>query len=152
MDEIKVMGEKVFDIRAIQDVIPHRYPFLMVDKVVIKEPMKLGIGYKCVSGNENFFQGHFPGNPVMPGVLIVEAMAQTACVMLLSEPQYKNKLAYFMAIDAVKFRKIVLPGDVLELKVEAVRIREKGGKVRGEAYVNNVLVTEAEFMYAIADR
>ena len=97
------------------------------------------------------YLGHFPGNPVMPGVLIVESMAQTACVMLLSQPNYKGKLAYFMSIDGVKFRKIVFPGDVLELRIEALRVRERGGKVRGEAYVNNVLVTEAEFLFAIAD-
>lgn len=150
MDEALTTIEKVFDIKAIQATIPHRYPFLLVDKVVIKEEMKRCVGYKCVSANEGFFQGHFPGNPVMPGVLIVEAMAQTSCVLLLSQPQYKGKLAYFMSIDAVKFRKLVVPGDVLEFRIEALRVRERGGKVRGEAYVNNVLATEAEFMFAIA--
>jgi len=151
MQETQAATGKVFDINAIKETIPHRYPFLMVDKVIIKEEMKSCVGYKNVSGNENHFQGHFPGNPVMPGVLIVEAMAQTACVMLLSQPQFKGKIAYFMAIDAVKFRKLVIPGDVLELRIEALRLREKGGKVRGEAYVNNNLVTEAEFMFAIAE-
>ena len=152
MEETKAVAGKVFDINAIRNTIPHRYPFLLVDKVVITEQMKKCVGYKCVSGNENYFQGHFPGSPVMPGVLIVESMAQTACVLLLSQPQYKGKLAYFMSIDAVKFRKLVIPGDVLELRVEALRVRERGGKVRGEAYVNNNLVTEAEFMFVMADR
>jgi beta-hydroxyacyl-ACP dehydratase FabZ len=158
--EVKSMSEtitqtttnNVYDIIAIQKIIPHRYPFLMIDKVVILEELKKATGYKCVSGNENFFQGHFPGQPIMPGVLIIEAMAQTSCVLFLSKPDFKNKLAVFMAIDNVKFRKPVTPGDVLELRVEVLRARERGGKIRGEAYVNNTLVTEAEFMFGIIDR
>lgn len=142
----------IYDIVAIQKMIPHRYPFLLIDRVEIIEPLKKANGLKCVSGNESFFQGHFPGQPVMPGVLIVEAMAQTTCVLFLCNPEMKGKLAYFMSIDAVKFRKPVTPGDVLELRVEVLRSRERGGKARGEAYVNNVLVTEAEFMFAIVER
>lgn len=139
----------VFDFVAIQKMIPHRYPFLLIDKVEVVEELKKATGYKCVSGNENFFQGHFPGQPIMPGVLIVEAMAQTTCVLFLAKPEYQGKLAYFMSIDAVKFRKPVVPGDVLELKIEIIRPRGRGGKARGEAYVNGSLVTEAEFMFAI---
>ncbi|MFH1368271.1 MAG: bifunctional UDP-3-O-[3-hydroxymyristoyl] N-acetylglucosamine deacetylase/3-hydroxyacyl-ACP dehydratase [Elusimicrobiota bacterium] len=142
---------KIFDINAIQKLIPHRYPFLMIDRVEILEDLKRANGYKCVSGNENFFQGHFPGQPIMPGVLIVEAMAQTTCVLFLANPEFQGKLAYFMSIDAVKFRKPVIPGDVLELRVEVLRSRERGGKARGEAYVNGSLVTEAEFMFAIVE-
>jgi UDP-3-O-[3-hydroxymyristoyl] N-acetylglucosamine deacetylase/3-hydroxyacyl-[acyl-carrier-protein] dehydratase len=141
----------VYDINAIKRIIPHRYPFLMIDRVKIVEPYLKGIGYKCVSGNENFFQGHFPNQPVMPGVLIVEAMAQTSCVFLLVKPELQGKLAYFMSINNVKFRRPVVPGDVLELHVEVLRARERGGKVRGEAFVGGALVAEADFMFAVVE-
>ena len=137
MQEQQPMAGKVFDINAIQRTIPHRYPFLMVDRVVITEEMKKAVGYKNVSGNGDRFQGHFPGNPIMPGVLIVEAMAQTACVMLLSQPAFKNKYAYFLAIDAVKFRKLVIPGDVLELRIEALRLR--GEAAKSEAKLTSII-------------
>jgi UDP-3-O-[3-hydroxymyristoyl] N-acetylglucosamine deacetylase / 3-hydroxyacyl-[acyl-carrier-protein] dehydratase len=142
----------LLDINAIHKLIPHRYPFLMIDRAEVLPEEKKAKGFKCVSGNENFFQGHFPGRPIMPGVLIIEAMAQTTCVMFLSNPSMQGKLAYFMSIDGVKFRKPVVPGDVLELRVEVTRARERGGKAKGEAYVNNELVAEAEFMFAIVDR
>jgi len=134
----------------ILNAIPHRFPILMIDRAVATSDMKI-TGYKSVSGNEPFFQGHFPGHPIMPGVLIVEAMAQTACVLFLSKPENKSKLAFFMGIDKAKFRKPVVPGDQLELRVEILRAGRMG-KARGEAFVDGALVTEAEFMFAVVDR
>ena len=142
---------RFLDINDIKRIIPHRHPMLLIDRVVITEELKRAVGYKCVSGNEDYFTGHFPSQPIMPGVLIVEALAQTACVLYLSRPENLGKLAVFMGIDAVKFRKPVTPGDVLELRIDIVRARERGGKVRGEAYVNGQLTTECEFMFALID-
>lgn len=143
---------RIFNVEDIMKVIPHRYPILMVDKVSIIEEDKRATGFKCVSGNEPFFQGHFPGKPIMPGVLIVEAMAQTACVLFLSKPEFTGKLAYFVGIDGVKFRKPVIPGDLLELKIEVLRGGSRLGKARGEAYVGSEMVTEAEFTFALVDK
>jgi beta-hydroxyacyl-ACP dehydratase FabZ len=143
---------KLLDINEVTAIIPHRYPFLMIDKVRIFSNPLVATGYKCVSGNENFFQGHFPNAPIMPGVLIVEAMAQTSCVMFLSRPELRGCLAYFMSIDKVKFRQPVRPGDVLELKVEVLKDSGRRGKVKGEAFVSGKLVAEAEFMFIIVDR
>ena len=152
MEEAKPVTGKEFNINDIRNIIPHRYPFLLVDKVVIIEEMKKGVGYKCVSGNEDYFQGHFPGNPVMPNLLILEARAQTAAVIILSLPQFTGKLAYFITIDAVKFMKLVVPGDVLELRIEALRIKAIYGKIRGKAYINNILTAEAEFTFVMAKK
>ena len=155
MEQENLTEEKIVEYNSaeIQKIIPHRYPILMIDRAkIIGDGTKKAVGYKCVSGNEPFFQGHFPGQPIMPGVLIVEAMAQTSCVMFLSRPALRNCLAYFMGIDKVKFRRTVIPGDVLELKVEVIRDSGRKGKVRGEAYVDGKLTTEAEFMFIIVDR
>jgi len=142
---------QVLNIQDILQAIPHRYPILLVDRVTILESGSKAIGHKCVSANEPFFQGHFPGRPIMPGVLIVESMAQTACTMFLSKPELKNKLAFFMSIDGVKFRKPVIPGDILELHIEVLRSGSRAGKVKGEAKVSQEVVAEATFTFALVD-
>ncbi|MBI4052184.1 MAG: 3-hydroxyacyl-ACP dehydratase FabZ [Elusimicrobia bacterium] len=143
---------KILEFTDIQKIIPHRYPFLLVDRVEILEPEKKAVGIKCVTGNEEFFQGHFPGHPVMPGVLIVEALAQTACVLMFTKPELSGKIAYFLGIEEVKFRQPVRPGQVLKLQIEMLRIGSRAGKIRGEAYVNGTLVTEGNLSFAIVDK
>jgi len=143
---------KTLTINDIMKTIPHRYPILLVDRVAMLEGGDKAIGTKCVSANEPFFQGHFPGYPIMPGVLIVEAMAQTGCALFLAKPEMAGKLAFFMGIDDVKFRKPVIPGDVLELHVEVLRSGGRVGKARGEGKVNGNTVAEATFTFAIVDR
>jgi beta-hydroxyacyl-ACP dehydratase FabZ len=146
------MSPTVLDFDALKKVLPHRFPFLLVDKVTITEPEKTATGIKSVSGNESFFQGHFPDHAIMPGVLIVEAMAQVACVLLLSKPEMKEKLAFFMGMEEIKFRRPVVPGDRLEIKVEVLQMRSKFGKAKGEAYVEGQLATEATFSFAVVDK
>lgn len=143
----------VFDINAIMKILPHRYPFLLVDKITHLDMDKKVIGEKCVTINEPFFPGHFPGQPVMPGVLIIEAMAQTGGVLLLNSfPNPEEKLVFFMQINNAKFRKTVLPGDVLILEVSMLNKKSKTVIMAGKAYVNDHLVAEAEFMAAVIDR
>jgi UDP-3-O-[3-hydroxymyristoyl] N-acetylglucosamine deacetylase/3-hydroxyacyl-[acyl-carrier-protein] dehydratase len=143
----------VFDVNAIQRILPHRYPFLMVDKIVHLELDKKVIGVKSVSVNEPFFPGHFPGQPVMPGVLIIEAMAQTGGILLLNSlPNYEEKLVYFMQINNAKFRKTVVPGDQLFLEIELTSKKSKIFMMKGKAIVNDQLVAEAEFMAGVVDR
>jgi UDP-3-O-[3-hydroxymyristoyl] N-acetylglucosamine deacetylase/3-hydroxyacyl-[acyl-carrier-protein] dehydratase len=143
----------IFDINAIQRILPHRYPFLMVDKIIHLELDKKVIGVKSVSVNEPFFQGHFPGQPIMPGVLIIEAMAQTGGILLLNSlPNYEEKLVYFMQINNAKFRKTVLPGDQLFMEVELTSRKSKIFMMKGKAIVNDQLVAEADFMAGVVDR
>jgi len=143
----------VFDINAIQKILPHRYPFLMIDKITDFEMDKKVVAVKNVTTNEPFFQGHFPGRPVMPGVMIVEAMAQAGGVLLLNGLENPgNKLVYFMSMNNVKFRKTVVPGDQLVLEVEMVSRRSKVIHIRAKAYVNTSVVAEGEFSAAIVDR
>jgi UDP-3-O-[3-hydroxymyristoyl] N-acetylglucosamine deacetylase/3-hydroxyacyl-[acyl-carrier-protein] dehydratase len=143
----------VFDLEAIQRILPHRYPFLLVDRITEFEAGKRIVGIKSVTGNEDFFQGHFPGHPIMPGVLIIEGMAQTGGIMLLNgEDQSKEKMVYFMGMDNVRFRKPVLPGSQLIFELELLKRRSTSFKMQGHAYVNGELVAEAEMMAAIMDR
>jgi beta-hydroxyacyl-ACP dehydratase FabZ len=139
------------DVQAIQKILPHRYPFLFVDRVEKLEPGKRAVGYKQVSAGDYYFQGHFPGHPVMPGVLIMEAMAQVGGVVMLSMPGNQGKIAYFMSVDYCKFRQTVQPGDELRMEVEVLRFRAKTGQCSGRAFVGDKLVCEAGVKFAIVD-
>lgn len=139
------------DTLAVKKAIPHRYPFLLVDKIDVIQEDKYCVGTKMVTVNEHFFEGHFPGQPVMPGVLIIESMAQTACAMLLSKGGFENKVAFFMGIDEAKFRAPVLPGCVLKHHIEILRLG-RAGKFRGEAYVDGKLAAEATMTFALVDK
>ena len=142
----------IFDIDAIKRILPHRYPFLLVDKIVDFKLDEKVVGIKNVSSNEPFFEGHFPSKPVMPGVLIVEAMAQTGGILLLNGMENADgKLVYFMSLNNVKFRKTVVPGDQLVMQVEMVSRRSKIANMTGKAFVDGTLVAEAEMTAAIVD-
>ncbi|HVN81223.1 MAG TPA: 3-hydroxyacyl-ACP dehydratase FabZ [Terriglobia bacterium] len=143
----------LLDVNEIQRIIPHRYPFLLVDAVLELEPGKRIVGIKNVTINEPFFAGHFPGAPVMPGVLIIEAMAQVGAILVLKDlPDRDKKLLYFAGIDQVRFRQPVVPGNQLKLIVEILKLRPRYGKLKGEAYVGETLVAEAEVLSSIVDR
>ncbi len=142
---------KELDVRAIQKVIPHRYPFLLVDRITELEPGKRAVGLKNVTVNDFFFQGHFPDHPIMPGVLIIEALAQVGGVIMLCMHENHGKIAYLMSIDSAKFRQPVFPGDTLRLEVEVLRSRSKTGQCLGRAYVANRLVCEVEVKFAVVD-
>lgn len=139
------------DVTELKKIIPHRYPFLFVDRIIDLEPGKKAVGVKNVSVNDYFFQGHFPGHPIMPGVLIIEALAQVGGVVMLSVYENHGKIAYFMSIDHAKFRQPVYPGDTLRLEVEVVKSRSKTGQCVGRAYVGEKLVCEAEVKFAVVD-
>ncbi|MBI3548958.1 MAG: 3-hydroxyacyl-ACP dehydratase FabZ [Elusimicrobia bacterium] len=143
---------RTLEITDILKAIPHRYPFLLIDRVEILEEDKRAVGTKCVTMNEEFFQGHFPGHPVMPGVLIIEALAQTACAMMLSKGGFENKIAYFAGIEEAKFRSPVRPGMVLKLNLEVLRMGSRFGKCKGEATVDGQLAAEAVMSFAIVDK
>ena len=143
----------MMDIRAILRSIPHRYPFLLVDRILQMEPGRRVIALKNVSINEPFFQGHFPGAPVMPGVLIVEAMAQAGAVLLLHDmADREKKLVYFTGIDGARFRRAVLPGDQLRLTLDVLKLRSRTCKMKGTAEVDGELAAEAEILSALVDR
>ena len=136
----------------IRRLIPHRYPFLLVDRIDELEPGVRAVGVKNVTQNEPFFQGHFPDYPVMPGVLIVEAMAQVGAVGVMAGGEHSEKLALFAGIDGVRFRRQVIPGDVLTLEVEIDRLKGRVGRGTGRASVGGERVCEAQLMFAFADR
>ena len=133
----------------IQKIIPHRYPFLLVDKIIEMEWGKRAVGIENVSANEPFFQGHFPGYPVMPGVLMIEAIAQVGAVAVLGMPENRGKMAYFAGIDEVRFKRQVVPGDVLRLEVTLTRVRGSFGQGSGEATVDGDLACRGSFMFAL---
>jgi UDP-3-O-[3-hydroxymyristoyl] N-acetylglucosamine deacetylase/3-hydroxyacyl-[acyl-carrier-protein] dehydratase len=144
-----IVLEKELEIKEIMEILPHRYPFLLVDRVVKMEQGKEAVGIKNVSINEEFFKGHFPNHPIMPGVLIVESMAQVAGICIMYDHKYRGKLPYFAGIDKVRFRKPVLPGDQLEIKIEVLKIKGTIGKVKGEARVRGELVASGDLMFKI---
>ncbi len=139
-------------IKEIMSILPHRYPFLLVDRITDLIPGEKAAGYKNVSANEPFFQGHFPGEPIMPGVLIVEALAQVGGVALLSQEQYRNKLALFTGINKFRFKQMVRPGDRLDLSVVLTGMRATMGKGDAEARVDGKVVASGELWFAVVDR
>ena len=147
------MRDKTLNIKEIMSHIPHRYPFLLVDRVIDYEKEKWIKAIKNVTINEPFFQGHFPGEPIMPGVLMIEALAQAGGILALLDGKNKNKLAFFMTINNAKFRRPVVPGDQILLHVEVIkRVRESIVQTHGEASVDGKLACEADLMFSIIDR
>lgn len=143
----------MMDVMEIREILPHRYPFLLVDRILEIDPGKRIVGLKNVTINEEFFQGHFPSQPVMPGVLIIEAMAQVGGVLMLGAIENRaEKLAYFMGIDDARFRKPVVPGDQLTFEVGVLKQKRTTCKLQGKAFVDGKLVAEAVIMSAIVDR
>jgi len=148
-EELDIKG-KVLDINTIQKILPHRYPFLLVDRIMPSGENKV-IGIKNVTINEPFFQGHFPGHPIMPGVLILEAMAQTAGVGALNMKANIGKLAYFLSINNARFRKPVVPGDRLVMEIELLKIKMGVMQIHAVAKVDDVVTTEADMMFAFVE-
>lgn len=149
---MSTLTESVLDVNKIREIIPHRYPFLLVDRVTYLEPGVKASGYKNLTTNEPFFQGHFPGNPIMPGVLIVEALAQLGCVAMLVKEEYKDMIGLFAGLDNVRFKRQVVPGDKLDLYVELIKQKGLIGKFKGEAKVDGQLAAEVEILFAISPK
>jgi UDP-3-O-[3-hydroxymyristoyl] N-acetylglucosamine deacetylase/3-hydroxyacyl-[acyl-carrier-protein] dehydratase len=145
-------GEAVMDINEVMKILPHRYPFLLVDRIVGFEGENKCTGIKNVTINEPFFQGHFPGHPIMPGVLQLEAMAQVASILLLRAPENQGKIGYFLSADKVKWRRPVLPGDTLMIETEILKIKRNIGQATARCIVNGQVVSEADLMFSLIDR
>lgn len=145
------MSEEIlkFDIMEIMSMIPHRYPFLLVDRITECVPGKYCKGYKNLTMNEEFFQGHFPNNPIMPGVLQLEAMAQLSAGILMTQEAYKGKLVLFAGIDGVRFKNVVRPGDKLEMEAELTKIKGPIVKTHAKAFVDGKLTVEADLMFSV---
>ena len=139
----------VYTTQEIMEILPHRHPFLLIDTIEELEPGKRAVGKKCVTFSEPYFAGHFPGNPVMPGVLIIEALAQTGAAAILSLPENRGKIAYFAGIDKAKFKQMVRPGDVLTLETQIIRTKGPIGVGEAVATVDGKLVAKAELTFAI---
>ena len=139
----------MLSVKEIEQIIPHRHPFLLVDRIEELEPGKKAVGYKCVTFDEPYFAGHFPGEPVMPGVLIVEALAQTGAVAILSDEQFKGKTAYIGAINSARFKRKVVPGDKLRLECEIIKQKGPVGVGSAKAYVGDELACRAELTFMV---
>jgi 3-hydroxyacyl-[acyl-carrier-protein] dehydratase len=139
------------DIEAIKEILPHRFPFLMVDRITELEPGLRAVGIKNVTVNEPFFQGHFPKRAIMPGVMLIETMAQVGGIMIQSQPEHRMKLALLGCVDNVKFRRPVTPGDTLIITTDLIRARGNNGRVRGNIRVGDLVVAEAEIMFVLVD-
>ena len=144
----------MLDIMKIMATIPHRYPFLLVDRIIELEPRKRAVGIKNVTINEQFFQGHYPGNPIMPGVLIIEAMAQVGGISIMGDnpEEVGKKVPLFASIDEARFRRLVVPGDQLRIEVDVLKVRSSLGKVSGKAFVGDELAAEAVLTFFLVDK
>lgn len=140
------------DIVEIKKLLPHRYPFLLVDRVTEVTPGQSAKGYKNLTANEQFFEGHFPFKPIMPGVLMVEALAQMACLAMLTKEEFKNKLGVFTGIEGIKFRQMVVPGDRLDMEVELLKLKGPIGKIKAIAKVGEKVACEGEISFAMIEK